>query len=48
MTFGLFPPPHAFRERIKLYPPQNLDQQGTVELIPVVEGILGSYTAVCT
>lgn len=48
MTFGLFPPAHAFRERSELNPPQDLDQPGTVELIPVVERILGTYTAVCT
>lgn len=46
LTYNLFPPPHAFREQTVRIPPQDLTQPGTIKLMPVVEEILGSYTAV--
>ena len=47
MSYNLFPPPNSFREPTMVAPPQDLEQPATVKLMPVVQRILGSYTAVC-
>eukprot|EP00752_Nemacystus_decipiens_P004779 g4350.t1 len=46
MSYNIFPPPNAFRDPTMVAPPQDLDHPAIVKLMPVVQRILASYTAV--